>query len=185
VRTAWAVALCAWLFGAQPYAPKAHLPRFEDLRVEPRFEGVPAKPRFTAPAALAENHQPSKDDLLPDADERYRESVTFYARQGPNFAGHYTIAQWSCGTGCSSSVMVDAQTGQLYRKMPYGTLDTSGTKYTGLSFRVDSSLLIVEGCIDNDQREQPDCSRSYYRWSAPRFVLLRKVPLLIPQWLKR
>jgi hypothetical protein len=177
-------ALCAWVCGAQPPARRARLPRFEDFKVQLQFKGIPAKPRFTAPAELPQNHQPSDRDLLPDSDERYRGSVTLDAQQGPNFAGHYTIAQWSCGTGCSSSVVVDAETGQLYRHMPYGTLDTSGTAYTGLSFRINSSLLIVEGCIDTDQTEQPDCSRSYYRWAPPRFVLLHKVRVPVPQWLK-
>ena len=87
--------------------------------------------------------------------------------------------------GCSSAVVVDARTGQIYRKMPYGTLDIGRTRYTGLSFRKDSSLLIVEGCLDIDQRQHPDCSRSYYRWVSPRFVLLRKTLLPVPDWMKR
>jgi hypothetical protein len=133
-------------------------------------------------------------DRLPDADERYRESVTLDALRGPNFAGQYTIAGWSCGTGCSSMVVVDSRTGTLYRDVPFGTLDTSGNPqsenhvYAGLSFQRDSSLLVIEGCLDADFRDAkgqpPDCSRSYYQWVSPRFKLLRKIPLPAPIWLK-
>ena len=176
VRGFLVFALCVWVCGAQPTdrcAPD-HTPRFEDFKVKTTFRGIPANPRFT-------------DDPQPDSDERHRGSVEISAQRGPNFAGRYTIAEWSCGTGCSSSVVVDARNGQLYRDMPYGTLDLSGTKYTGLSFRVDSSLLIVEGCLDTDadQEHTPECSRGYYHWVPPRFVLVRKVPLPVPEWLKR
>ena len=157
--------------------PAQSLPKFADFAVKTIFHGVPAQPRFTRRG----------QNSFPDADERYRESVEFDAREGPNFAGGYTIARWSCGTECSSMVVVDARTGTIYRDAPFGTLDTSrhmktdGPKYAGLSFRKDSSLLIVEGCFDADFREangkRPDCSRSYYQWVAPRFKLLLKLPV--------
>ncbi len=189
VRAVLALAFCVWVCSAQPSDPITHdrTPRFEDFKVKARFKGIPAKPRFTAPPELRPNQQLSENDSLPDADARYREAVEFDARRGTNFAGRYTIAKWSCGTGCSSNVVVDAGTGELYREVPYATLDLTGTKYTGLSFRVDSSLLIVEGCLDTDEDQDhtPECSRSYYNWVAPRFVLLRKVPLAVPEWLKR
>lgn len=185
MRLAFISALFAWTCLAQSSDRQVHLPSFDDFRVQGQFNGNPAKPRFTAPAALPANHQFVRGDLLPDGDLRYRASVTRAAQQGPNFAGHYTIAQWSCGTGCSSGIVVDAKTGELYREMPYGTLDTSGTAYGGLSFRIDSTLLIIEGCVDTDQQEIPDCSRAYYRWSPPRFIIIRKVPLPVPQRLRR
>ena len=75
--------------------------RFEDFKVKVTFKGIPAKPRFTAPAELSPNQQESEGNLLPDADERYRGSVEVDATRGPNFAGRYTIAKWSCGTSCS------------------------------------------------------------------------------------
>jgi hypothetical protein len=114
-------------------------------------------------------------------------SVEIDAQQGPNFAGRYTIASWSCGSGCFSMVVIDATTGTIYRHAPFGTLQissysrTENHRYEGLAFQKDSSLLIVEGCFDVDFREAhgepPDCNRSYYEWVAPRFKLLRKIRL--------
>ena len=169
------VSVCAVLLLAQ--VARDRLPGFMVYEVHARFQGALAKPRFTNPPELRPNHRISDDDLLPDLDERYRGSVSLDARQGPNFAGQHTIAQWSCGTSCSSSVVVDARTGQLYRDTPYGTLVTSGNpeskdhQYAGLLFRLDSSLLIVEGCFDVDERDSEgkpvDCNRSYYNWVPP------------------
>jgi hypothetical protein len=70
-----------------------------------------------------------------------------------------------------------------------GNSQSKNHKYAGLSFRKNSSLLIVEGCFDVDAGDEeglpPDCSRSYYEWTPPRFKLLRKVPLPAPLWPKR
>lgn len=85
--------------------------------------------------------------------------MIFDAQQGSNFAGHYTIAQWSCGYKLQLKCRRGCATGQLYRDTPYGILVTSGNPgskdhhYAGLSFRLDSSLLIVEGCFDVDERD--------------------------------
>jgi hypothetical protein len=163
------------------------VPEFKDYAVSSLFRGSPAKPRFANPGQVRANGGYAGSDELPDADERYRGSVESDAQRGPNFAGRFTIALFSCGPYCASMVVVDARTGALYRKAPFGTLDTLGNpqsmnhEYEGLSFRKDSSLLIVEGCFDTDLRSSqgkpPDCSRSYYRWVAPRFKLLRKIRL--------
>ena len=181
VRTSLTVGFCILTCAVQPSAQvtSRRVPKFADYQVKGRFKGVPAKPRFTSPEELRPDYGNSASDMLPDSDERYRGSVSITAASGPNFAGFYTIARWSCGTGCSSSVVVDARTGQLYRDMPYGTLDimNPGSKdYAGLSFRLDTSLLIVEGCIDVDQHPA-GCSRSYYNWIPPLFILLRKETL--------
>lgn len=34
--------------------------------------------------------------------------------EGVNFAGHYTLASVGCGTGCSTTAIVDARTGTAY-----------------------------------------------------------------------
>src|SRR5690242_14156178 len=92
------VVLC-WCACALAQAPK--IPRFQDYPVKTRFTGEPAKPQFTNPKEWSPGRPDAEGDLFPDADGRYRGSVELDAAQGPNFAGHYTIAKWSCGTGCS------------------------------------------------------------------------------------
>lgn len=80
---------------------------------------------------------------------------------------------------------MDARTGKLYRNTPFGILVKDGNPnsedrvYAGLSFRLDSRLLIVEGCVDEDERvagaDVRDCNRSDYDGIAPRLVLLCKL----------
>src|SRR5437016_505424 len=168
--------------GGRVYNATDRIPTFEEFAAKPLFQGSPARPRFTNPPQLRPNRQVNEKDMFPDEDDRYRASVEYDAERGPNFAAQYTIARWSCGTSCFSMVVIETGTGTLYRNMPFGTLVTNGNpgatnhKYAGLTFRRDSSLLIIEGCFDMDYRDSqgkaPDCSRSYYRWVRPRFQLL-------------
>src|SRR5438477_8495859 len=92
-------------------SPANLIPRFKDYPVERIFAGSPAQPRFSSPAQLLPGGQIHENDLLPDADPRYRETVEYDAAHGPNFAGRYTISKWSCGTGCASIVIIDAVSG--------------------------------------------------------------------------
>lgn len=33
---------------------------------------------------------------------------------GPNFAGHYIVVRWPCGSPCGMMAIVDAETGKFY-----------------------------------------------------------------------
>jgi hypothetical protein len=152
------------------HAQSASTPAFDNYPAPARWRGKPAAPRFDAKA-------------LPDSDARARETVEVQAEDGPNFAGRYTLARWSCDTGCFRIVVIDAPTGRLFREMPFATLDigynhdTEEHRYGGLSFRTASSLLVAEGCFDGETREHPDCARRYYRWDGAKFTLLQSVPV--------
>jgi hypothetical protein len=72
------------------------IPRFEDYPVTAIFKGVPAPPK------------------LRPVDRLFRTRIREGVAKGPNFAGHYTIADWGCGTGCVSIAIVDASDGRIY-----------------------------------------------------------------------
>jgi hypothetical protein len=145
-------------------------PSFDQFRVTQVFSGKPAPPVFRTP------------------DERmFRTTIREGAKDGPNFAGHYTIAQRGCGAGCVSMVVVDRADGRIYRG-PFKVLSWELLKYEGrypsngdsfepLSFQTDSRLLIVRGCP-----EEKDCASYFYEWAGTQFKLLRKVAAAaIPQ----
>lgn len=44
----------------------------------------------------------------------YRTVLREGAKQGPNFAGHYTIVTWGAGLGVFSMAVIDAKTGKVY-----------------------------------------------------------------------
>jgi len=155
--------------GLPTLARGADVPTFSDFSVHQVFKGKPAEPQF----------RPGEDQY-PNGVGHFRGGVAFEAERGPNFAGHYTLARWTCGSGCSSAIIVDSGTGKLYRHMPFSNLilPSFDTDFEAYSFRLDSRLLIVQGYFDVDiPGRHTECSRRYYEWTGTSFKLLRKVPL--------
>jgi hypothetical protein len=133
-----------------PAAPSRPVPqlRFEDYAVADTSLGRqrPAAPRLAgAPYG-----------------RMYRTMVRDGAARGPNFAGHFTIVVWGCGTGCGIVAVADARTGRLSRQ----TLLTAN----GVHYRRDSRLLLAD---PRTPETPPDCAScgtpAYYQWRGGRF----------------
>ena len=95
---------------------------------------------------------------------------------GVNFAGHYVVASWGCGTGCAQFAIIDAITGDLYAP-PFDSIDfhhpfSIAEKWPDFdpegkwwceqyadwpTFKANSALLVVNGCIGDGQ-----CGRTFY-----------------------
>lgn len=125
-------------------------PLFEDHPVSEseRFDGDPA------PVDLA------SDPIGPE----FKTRLTEGAKNGPNFAGHFTVVEWGCGTMCAQFAIIDARTGQIY-SIPWGV-------QTGLEYRLDSTLLVLNP-IKNTREAYPDStmvpawlSTNYYDWDG-------------------
>lgn len=99
------------------------LPKFEDYPVNEIFKGKPTKP------ILKKNSQ----------EWHFKTNINNGASQGVNFAGHFTIVEWGCGTICQEYAIVDLQNGKVY--MPQGK--TGRTSY-GLIYKTNSNLLITD-----------------------------------------
>jgi len=86
--------------------------------------------------------------MFPEA-EQYNRTLTDALKNGPNFAGKFVVAEWSCGTNCQNHAVLDVETGQVLGLGPqteYGTL-----------YAVDSTLLIT-----NPVSALPDIPESRY-----------------------
>jgi hypothetical protein len=59
------------------------------------------------------------------------------AKRGPNFAGHYAIVSWGCGTSCGSYVIVDSRSGRVYEPTELSNVELW---LRGPVYRVDSTL---------------------------------------------
>ncbi len=141
------------------------LPRFDGYAVTQVFHGKPALPKL---------------DL--ERDRVFRTRIREGAANGPNFAGHYTIAAWGCGSFCVSFALVDAANGTVYAP-PFSILgygdpqqyeaedSPSKNEANQLVFRLNSRLLVVKGCP-----EDKSCATYFYEWTGSRFKLIRKVP---------
>jgi hypothetical protein len=156
----------ATAFQANPEDAKQTLPRFEDfpISVTAILKGTPADPQFQTPGQ-----------------RMFRTMIRLAAKKGPSFAGHYTVAEWGCGTACIQIAIVDTQSGHVYDG-PFGSLPKGGLylgsgafddEYdTGIFYRLDSHLFVLRGCPNYKK-----CGSYYYKWNGTRFTLLRQVPM--------
>jgi hypothetical protein len=147
------------------------VPTFDQYRVtEPKFSGKPMRPVIKT----AE-------------DRRFLTMIRDAAVDGPNFAGHFTIAEWGCGAGCVSVAIIDAATGSIYSG-PFRILSWEMRKYENkyaandekfqpIEYRLDSRLLVGRGCP-----EGANCASYFWEWTGSQFKLVRKIPsVLLPE----
>lgn len=95
-------------------------------------------PRFEDYTVPRERIRPVAVELAsaPDA-RKYRTVIRDAASRGPNFAGHFTVAQWGCGSPCKTFAIISARTGHVWMPAMWVGL--------GVSVRPDSRLLVVDG----------------------------------------
>jgi hypothetical protein len=133
--------------------------KFADFATPESFHGRPAKPILATPGQ-----------------RKFRTAIREAAAKGPNFAGHYTIAEWGCGSGCMSIAVVDAVSGKVY-PAPFRILSMplaegeGGHEYQGAVYQLKSRLLIADGCPEDTK-----CGAYYYEWSNNKFKQLRFDP---------
>lgn len=85
-------------------------------------------------------------DSLPEA-KLFQSTITEQSSEGPNFAGHYTVATWGCGTECQGFAIIDAITGDIVEYEPSIDHQVSA----GLSHSLDSNLLVLNPKSDNQE----------------------------------
>ena len=141
-------------------------PSFEDYPVSKIYRGRVKRPAF--------GHIEGRCFTDPD----------LYASEQVNFAGHFIIDSCTCGSGCHSLFMWDVMTGKFYSLLPPGIIQVgpfgaegpaTSLTYKGEQFRKDSSLLIVDGCVE----DTCDCATRYYVWKGTRFKMIsrQRVPM--------
>ena len=75
----------------------ARIPRFEDFPITEHWNGVPATVRLTTPW-----------------ERMFRTRLSDAGKKQPNFAGHYRIVIWGCGSNCRAGAVVDLTTGSVF-----------------------------------------------------------------------
>ena len=137
-------------------AQQKRLPRFEDYSVRENYKGKVASVKLTSSGARL-----------------FRTRLRQNAKQGVNFAGHYILAAWGCGSDCHSFAIIDAKTGVVYFSdlisFVGGQLFQDEDR---LQFQKNSRLLIVAGAKDDEE-----IGKFYYEWKNNRLRLIRKIEL--------
>jgi len=126
----------------------------------PTFEEFPVKViHSAAPAPVDFNSNPEARE--------YRTRLKEAASKGSNFAGHYALAEWGCGSNCQVLTVIDSENGKVL---------TGAGANRGKDFRVDSSLLIADppypysaSLTVNDDDPLAHMPIRYYVWNGARF----------------
>lgn len=90
-------------------------------------------------------------------------------RSGVNFAGHYIIVGWGCGTGCVSGGIIDARNGRVYFPKEFNAFAVGQGENDykePLQYRKNSRLLVLNGIpgTANDDDPTGESGTYYYEW---------------------
>jgi hypothetical protein len=116
----------------------------------------------------------------------FRTNLRNAAKEGVNFAGHYILTGWGCGTNCSMWAIIDARNGRVYFprefegvgfgfcELPEGKLpsdtpnladDASGPLYFKANSRLVALTGFTGGGLDNQQAK---CGNYFFEWTGNR-----------------
>lgn len=124
---------------------------FDDFQVGHVYDGETHFPDFQG-----------KDRALAGYDTQ----ITNGLKEGPNFAGHYSVIQIGCGTGCSWVYIADNRTGRVF-EFPRGGEDHF---MLALTFELESALLVARWAdFDNDE-----CVLEFFEWNGSEPALIDK-----------
>ena len=104
----------------------------------------------------------------------FRTNLRNAAKEGVNFAGHYILTTWGCGTNCTQSAIIDARNGQVF--FP-GELEGAGFGFCEFPddteptvSQANSRLLILNGFKGGDlSMENAPCGIYYLEWTGRNF----------------
>ena len=175
--------LVLWCLVVSALAQQTGTPRFEDYPVTEMFTGKPAEPILSTPE---QRHYRTRirNGVSTGAGVWNGSWGNAIERKGPNFAGHYIVIRWGCGSECVMMATVDAVTGKVHEPplSQHGSLDLQLDHLSDMEvdFRPNSSLLVLRnGCRDFAKRSS--CGVYYFDWKDNHFDLLkfiRKEPKL-------
>ena len=105
-------------------------------------------------------------------DKGYRTRLRLAAKREANFAGHYVLAAWGCGTDCLNFAIIDRRTGQVFRSDEMNSVGPPGMDR--LTFQPDSKLLIVTAGRSEEEYDRPGVR--FYAWDGRKLKLVRSYP---------
>jgi hypothetical protein len=113
-------------------------PQFRDYPARNIYHGKPAAPIITSEFRM------------------FRTRIRRGAKSEVQFAGHYTIPRWGCGTECINFVIVDSKRGKVYdgfgvQELPFTWLEKhGGDAIERMEFHVNSRLLKINACPNEE-----------------------------------
>ncbi len=103
----------------------------------------------------------------PDAN-KFRTRLKDAAQEKPNFANHYIVTSWGCGTKCRMIAIIDANNGKIY--FPFNVCCWGDDVDDPLAFRLNSTLFVVNGDVD----EKGENGVYYFKWERNLMRIISK-----------
>lgn len=131
-KLGWLVLIIGLGLFAGPTKPR---PKFGDYPVREIYSGTPAIPK------------------LSKGQRTFRTMIRRGAENKVEFAGHYTVPRWGCGTSCNQFAIADSVTGTVY-DVPFAVVQFPGAwfdkhkmdTYKRMEFYPSSRLMKISGC---------------------------------------
>ena len=134
-------------------------------------EAAAVTPTFSDYTVARSNSVLNDVDLSshPDA-ANFRTRLEDNIHSAANFAGHYIMTSWGCGTMCQMNAVIDVDSGDVFFPADF-------TSSYGACFKADSNLVILnpvdEAFMEAFDGELPEWFRvGYYLWDGQEMQLL-------------
>lgn len=141
--------------------------------------GVPTFTQYSVPVAKVRN---INVDLKSNKYARnYRTNLRNAAKEGVNFAGHFVVANWGCGTNCSETAIIDARNGKVFfpeilQGATFGFCELDDSVDEPIQYKKNSRLFILNGFKSGDlDKKNTKCGIYYFEWTG---TSLRQIKLV-------
>jgi hypothetical protein len=109
----------------------------------------------------------------------YRTMLRLYVKDGVNFAGHYIIGTWGCGSNCLTIAIIDGKTGNVFFPSEFfnfgqGFEFKEGNEESTLQFKPNSNLIIAEGILGFETDASAKAGKYYFVWKDNHLQLVYK-----------
>jgi hypothetical protein len=139
---------------------------------------VPAFSDYQVPVSKS---RPKAPDLKSHKKARlFRTSLRNATKDGVNFAGHFALTYWGCGSSCGVGAIVNLKTGAVFFPDQLNGVwaqDWPGSDSIPFGFRKNSRLLVLHGYLPNDYHgNRLTYGYHYFEWNGTRLKRVKFVP---------
>ncbi len=131
----------------------------------PQFRDFPANMVHTgsnAPVQLSTN-----------VDWTYRTRLLIASHQKPNYADHFVLSTWGCGTACIQGAAIDVSTGNVvWLPATICCARNTDANFDPVIFKLNSRLIVLSGL--RDQKENDDAAH-FYSIEGSEFVFVADI----------